>query len=327
MGQELARLGLPEHQHEASTKRPLDADAEVVETTWDLLVSAARAVRGAPDMLGRPTAVEDPAAELRRLVGPTAARALRWCPDVGWQRSDDHLAPTQELVDLYLPVCSAGPERVLTLGHLGQSLDGFIATESGDSCFVTGPENIRHMHRLRALCDAVLVGPGTVAADDPQLTTRLVRGANPTRVIVDPARRLTQDYQVFRDRVAPTLLVCGDDHEFEGTPPPGVTELVPVACTDGDLDFEELLTALHRRGLSAVFVEGGGVTVSKFLAAGLLDRLHLAVAPLLIGTGRPAIRLPAPTRLRECLRPHHRVFRMGQDVLFDCDLRASTPTD
>jgi riboflavin biosynthesis pyrimidine reductase len=73
-----------------------------------------------------------------------------------------------------------------------------------------------------------------------------------------------------------------------------------------------------------VFIEGGGVTVSAFLEANLLDRLQIAVAPVLIGDGRPAIRLPAHTHLRDCRRPAYRVFRMGGDVLFDCEL-GTTP--
>ena len=76
-------------------------------------------------------------------------------------------------------------------------------------------------------------------------------------------------------------------------------------------------------GFSRIFVEGGGVTVSSFLSAGLLDRLHIAVAPLLIGAGRPAIRLPPRVRLQDCLRLQHRVYRAGMDILFDCDLRAA----
>ena len=87
------------------------------------------------------------------------------------------------LFDLYLPMCGSAP---LTIGHLGQSIDGYVATRSGDSSYVNGPENILHLHRLRALCDAVVVGAGTIAADDPRLTTRLVTGANPVRVILDP---------------------------------------------------------------------------------------------------------------------------------------------
>ena len=103
----------------------------------------------------------------------------------------------------------ATPAQPLTVGHLGQSLDGFIATHSGDSQFVTGEENLRHMHRMRALSDAVLVGAGTVAADDPQLTTRQVTGPSPLRVVIDPMRRLPDTYRVFHDDAAPTLYVCG----------------------------------------------------------------------------------------------------------------------
>ena len=101
----------------------------------------------------------------------------RCCP------ADD---PRHALIDLYLPICSATGARPITVGHLGQSLDGFIATHAGESQFVTGEENILHLHRMRALCDAVVVGAGTVAADDPQLTTRHVSGPSPLRVVLDP---------------------------------------------------------------------------------------------------------------------------------------------
>ena len=89
----------------------------------------------------------------------------------------------------------------------------------------------------------------------------------------------------------------------------------------------ELLDALRHRGGRRIFVEGGGVTVSAFLEANLLDRLHVAIAPLIIGDGRPAIRLPARATLSDCHRPRYRVFRMGGDVLFDCDLRTDTDPD
>src|SRR5690606_11752809 len=95
---------------------------------------------------------------------------------------------------------------------------------------------------------------------------------------------------------------------------------------DDGTGVAELWQALRERGCCRLFVEGGGVTVSAFLESGLLDRLHVAIAPLIIGDGRPAIRLPPQPALRDCLRPAHRVFRMGGDVLFDFDLRAPEPT-
>jgi riboflavin-specific deaminase-like protein len=223
------------------------------------------------------------------------------------------------LLDLYAPLLEAPRDGLLLVGHLGQSLDGFIATEGGDSRFITGHDNILHLHRMRALCDAVIVGAGTVAADDPRLTTREVAGPNPLRVVLDPRRRLGPRHQVFTDRAAPTLLVHGTG--VAAAAPPGVEALaLPVGAADGGLDLQALVEALRARGCRRGFVEGGARTVAGFLQAGLLARLQVAVAPLLIGSGRPSIRLPAAASLAECLRTGHRVFRMGTDVLFDLDL-------
>jgi len=232
--------------------------------------------------------------------------------------------PRTAVLDLYLPICSATAEHPITVGHLGQSLDGFIATHAGESRYVTGQENIIHLHRLRALCHAVVVGARTVEADDPQLTTRLVDGPNPLRVIIDPARRLDSRYRVFADQEADTLYVCARSLLKPGEQRFGCATIVGIddhADGPGSANVAALVGMLRARGCSRIFVEGGGVTVSMFLEANLLDRLHMTVAPLIIGDGRPAIRLPARALLDDCHRPSYRVFRMGGDVLFDCDLR------
>jgi riboflavin-specific deaminase-like protein len=271
----------------------------------------------APDGDGRlrPTDPDDPEA------------AVAWQPGIGWipvVLPDD---PRHALLDLYLPICSATRARPITVGHLGQSLDGFIATHSGDSQHVTGEENILHLHRMRALCDAIVVGAGTVAADDPQLTTRHVRGPNPLRVVVDPGRRLRGPYRVFEDDSAETLYVCARSLVRPGETHVARATIVGLESSHDALDAREVLRQLRERGCARVFVEGGGVTVSTFLEANLLDRVQVAIAPLIIGDGRPAIRLPARTALRECHRPRYRVFRMGTDVLFDCELTGSAPAD
>jgi riboflavin biosynthesis pyrimidine reductase len=94
---------------------------------------------------------------------------------------------------------------------------------------------------------------------------------------------------------------------------------------DDGLDLGALLSGLAERGLRRIFIEGGGATVSRFLQAGLLSRLQIAVAPLVIGSGRPGVRLPPTERLADALRPAARIFRMGEDVLYDFDLRAGAP--
>jgi len=221
-----------------------------------------------------------------------------------------------ELFDLYAPMALARRDRPLTVAHLGQSLDGRIATLEGKSCYINGPENLAHLHRMRALCDAIVVGANTVECDDPQLTTRRVPGPNPVRVILDPRRRLAADRGVFRHRAAPTVLIC--DERLADIAGPGHAEIVGVPCRGRHLDLGVVLERLHAQGLFGVFVEGGGLTVSAFLERGLLDRLQIAVAPLIIGSGRPGISLPPISDLSRGLRPHHRRYAMGADVLFDC---------
>jgi diaminohydroxyphosphoribosylaminopyrimidine deaminase/5-amino-6-(5-phosphoribosylamino)uracil reductase len=256
-----------------------------------------------------------------------SAAVISWNPGAGWRSLLPPDDPRHGLLDLYLPVCSATAIHPMTVGHLGLSLDGFIATHTGDSQFVTGHENILHLHRMRALSDAVVVGSGTVAADDPQLTTRHVAGPNPLRVVLDPTRRLTPDYRIFSDAPAPTWYCCDRALISEGETHLGSALIVGMECTDAVPAVTELLRLLRERGCARVFVEGGGVTVSAFLEANLLDRLQMAIAPLIIGDGRPAIRVPAQANLSDCLRPRYRVFRMGGDVLFDCELTAGPRRD
>ncbi len=226
------------------------------------------------------------------------------------------------LLALYQPLLS-GPWCV---AQLGQSLDGCVATHSGDSYFVTGAESLLHLHRLRALSDAVLVGAGTVAADNPQLTTRRVSGPHPTRVVLDPGARLDGRARVFNDAQAPTLWLCDARHADAARA--GAAEVVGVEGlldASGTCHPERVVAALAARGLQRLFVEGGGVTVSRFLNAGCLDRLHLVVAPVFIGAGRRGLQLPAWATMADCPRPPARRVALGDDLLWDLDLRAAQP--
>jgi riboflavin-specific deaminase-like protein len=239
-------------------------------------------------------------------------------PDT-WRRLLCRAPAEASLSPLYGPLLETS--RPFVLGRLAQSLDGRIATPSGASRWISGPDDIVHTHRLRALFDAVLVGARTVRADDPRLTTRAVEGPSPVRVVLDPERRLDARYQVFQEGPE-TLLVCA-----EGVPGPdrlGQAEVLPVARDGTGLCVVALLAALAARGLHRVFVEGGGVTVSRFLTAGVLDRLHVTVAPLLLGDGVPSFVLP-PAALADARRFQWTVHRLGVDLLLDIPLRDSAP--
>jgi riboflavin-specific deaminase-like protein len=294
--------------------------ASVAESTWRLTLAASTLAPRLDDADTDRAFGATVEGDLAPVTADDPGIVLQWRRQQGWHLQLPADDPRRDPLNLYLPVCSATPARPITIAHLGQSVDGFIATHAGDSRFVTGHANIVHLHGLRALCDAVVVGAGTVAADDPQLTTRHVPGPHPLRVVFDPTRRLTASYRVFTDETAPTLYVC--DHSQLR---PGESRLGHAAMAGIDSEGEDgavgaLLRLLRSQGCARVFIEGGGVTVSAFLQANLLDRLHLAIAPVLIGDGRPAIRLTARRRLRDCARPRYHVYRMGGDILYDYDL-------
>ena len=294
------------------TEHPLDP-----EQVWLLLLALHRTVRTLSMVPGRFGLGLD-AGQPAILSADDPAAWVIVHADGSWIARMPMSETGAELLDLYLPVALAGRSRPLTVAHLGQSLDGRIATANGASCHINGPENLTHLHRMRALCDAIVVGAGTVECDDPQLTTRRVPGPHPVRVVLDPRRRLAAGHGLFQDRAAPTLLVC--DETLTDRPGPSHVEIIGVPRIGQGLHLSEIVRYLHACGLYGIFIEGGGLTVSAFLQAGLLDRLQIAVAPLIIGSGRPGITLPAIEDLSQGLRPRHRRYAMGEDVLFDCRL-------
>jgi riboflavin-specific deaminase-like protein len=235
--------------------------------------------------------------------------------------------PPGRLGALFGPVLAppAAPDGCLLVGRLAQTLDGRIATVTGSSQWIGGPGDILHTHRLRALCHAVIVGAGTIRSDDPRLTTRAAPGPDPVRVVLDTDRRLGPDHRVFRDPGPPTLLLCAAD--APGPPTHGRAAVLRVkrAADGAGLDIAAAIAALAARGLRRLFVEGGGVTVSRFLAAGALDRLHVTVAPVLLGSGIPAFSLPPCERIADGLRFDWTAWPIPPDMLFDIALHRARP--
>ncbi len=230
-----------------------------------------------------------------------------------WQSVLARAPGAAQALPLYAPLL-AGP---LVLGRIAQTLDGKIATASGASFWISGPDDILHTHRLRALFDAVLVGAGTIRADDPLLTTRLCDGPSPTRVVLDTELSLPAHHRVFCGG-PPTLIVCAADRASSRD-----RDVIGAPRAGRGLDLTAVIAELRRRGLSRLFIEGGGVTVSRFLAAGLLDRLHVTIAPLLLGDGIPAFTLPGVARPEDGLRLDWTLHQLGRDILLDIPLRAA----
>jgi riboflavin-specific deaminase-like protein len=211
------------------------------------------------------------------------------------------------------------PGRIFAIGQLGQSLDGRIATPSGESRWINKDPALDHLHRLRAQVDAVLVGIGTVLADNPRLDVRRCEGRNPARIVIDPNGRLPLDALVLREDGARRIVIRKVG--MGQTLPAGVEEMILPAEAGGFMP-RDILTVLAERGLCHILVEGGARTLSQFIAAGALDRLHLLVAPVIIGAGQTGLDLPPPASLAQAHRPLTRIVPLGGgEVLFDCDMR------
>ena len=234
-----------------------------------------------------------------------------------WRCEHALSAETIDLLNLFLPLVAR--METLAIAQLGQSLDGRIATESGASHYINGLQARTHLHRLRALVDAVVVGVGTVNDDDPLLTVRHVKGRNPVRVVLDPRARMSAERQLASDGAALTIQLVGPGCATKA--PPGVRRISLPTTAEGGFDVLAVLDWLHAQGLRRVLIEGGGVTISRFMQAGALDRMHFLIAPLLIGSGRAGLQLPPVLSVHEARRPRCRVFACGEDTIFDLDLR------
>jgi diaminohydroxyphosphoribosylaminopyrimidine deaminase / 5-amino-6-(5-phosphoribosylamino)uracil reductase len=233
-------------------------------------------------------------------------------------RKSDGLLP-QPWEDRFGPLRRGAVDDLVVIGQSGQSIDARIATPSGHSHYINGTAGLAHLHRLRALVDAVIVGVGTAIADDPQLTVRRVSGPSPARVILDPNGRLPPTARVLAGDGVARLVVTR-----QGVQPrlPAGVEIVPLPADQGRIAPAAILTALAGRGLRRILVEGGAETVSRFLAAHCLDRLHVVVAPIIIGSGPSSLTLPPVVRVDEAIRAPIRAHLLGEEVLFDCDLSA-----
>ena len=237
----------------------------------------------------------------------------------GWRVEPEPPAEVLQLLALYLSLALVPHRHSFVLAHLAQSLDGRIATSGGESQWLTGEADIRHTHRLRALADAVIIGAGTVRQDNPRLTVRHCSGDQPVRVVLDANLALPEDRDLFRDGAAQTLVLAAADR-VGGATRLGNAEIVALPREGERLAPAAIRAALARRGLYWLFVEGGGVTVSRFLAGRALDRLQIALAPVILGSGRPSFQLPEIPALSGALRPRVRHVPLGDDILVDCVL-------
>lgn len=243
-----------------------------------------------------------------------------------------HVQPTgADLVELpAAPVdvgCLLGPlrphaERPNVVVKYAQTVDGRIATYTGDAKWISGEPERQVAHAMRAGCDAVLVGAGTVLQDDPQLTVRMVPGASPLRVVLDSTLRTPLTAKVLSDDAA-TLVLCRPDADPTRRAALAATGAAvhDVPCGPDGLHVDAVLRLLRSLGVASVLVEGGGRVITSMLRAAAVDRLVVSVSPTIIGTGVEAVGPLGIGRVAEGIRLDNRcVYLAGDDVLLGFDV-------
>ena len=209
--------------------------------------------------------------------------------------------------------------RPLVTVHYAQTIDGRIASRTGDSRWVSGEGSLRLAHELRAAHDAVLVGIGTVLADDPKLTVRLVAGDSPVRIVVDSRLRIPPDANVLKPGaltiVATTSLAT--EARAAAIRARGAEVLCVKADADGHVDMRELFARLRRDGIRSLLIEGGRGIITTALREHLVDRLTVCIAPKVIGEGIAAVGDLGIDRLRDAMTFERAGFTAyGGDVIF-----------
>jgi GTP cyclohydrolase II len=235
-----------------------------------------------------------------------------------------------EAVDVapLLGPAGAPPGRPFVILKYAQTLDGRIATRSGDSKWISGEHERRISHALRAACDGVLVGVGTVIADDPQLTVRLVPGSSPLRIVLDSGLRLPLEGKIL-DEKAPTLVVT-----TTRAAPERRRELERrdvgvrvVGAGPAGVDLAQALAVLRDAGVRSLLVEGGAAVITSFLATGLADRVVVGIAPTIVGTGTEAVGDLHVAHISDGLRLTGRsVYTAGDDLLLAADVAGAAGT-
>jgi GTP cyclohydrolase II len=303
------------------------------DATECLRALGVRSVRLLSNNPRKAQALADGGIRVLRVVGlPTTAHArnlrylttkqdrMRHAVPMGAPLVDD-VGPPVDVGALLGDVRPSATKPYVVLKY-AQTLDGRIATSTGDSRWISGDEERRVSHALRASCDAVLVGVGTVLTDDPQLTVRMVPGASPIRVVLDSTLRLPDGARVLADDAATTVVTtdASPGERREELRSRGVSVLVVPAGPDG-VDPIAALEALRRSGIESLLVEGGARVITSLLSLGLADRLIVGIAPRVLGSGTDAVRDLGVTEVAGSVRLERRTVHVaGDDVVIAGDV-------
>ena len=215
----------------------------------------------------------------------------------------------RQSTEILLPIIRK-KDRIF-IGQIGQSLDGKIALNNGNSHYINEKESITYLHCLRSISDGVLVGVNTIIKDNPLLTTRKIRGQNPTRLIIDPSLKLTNKYRIFKDNN--TNIVFTNSNKMKNLNNTTIVKLPKKDFTLGVYNY------LKKSSLKYILIEGGPTTLSYFIELKLINNLQFIISPTVLGSGIDSVKLKPITNLNKAIRTRSNFSKLGKEIVATLD--------
>ena len=200
------------------------------------------------------------------------------------------------------------------IGQIGQSLDGKIALNNGNSHYINERESIIYLHCLRSISDGVLVGVNTIIKDDPFLTTRKIKGANPIRLIIDPSLKLTNKYNIFKDNNKNIIFTNSSKRKKLNN-----TTILKFPKKNFTLSISKYL---RKTSLKTILIEGGPTTLSHFIEHKLINYMQFIISPTIIGSGIDSLKLKPITNLKNAIRVKNTINKLGKEIIVTLDFNS-----
>ncbi len=215
---------------------------------------------------------------------------------------------------LYILVPILRKNKKLVIAQIGQSIDGRIALNNGNSHYINNPKSIIYLHCLRSISDAIVVGSNTIKKDDPLLTTRKIKGTNPKRIIIDGSLSLNNKYKIFND---------GNENIIFTKSNKNIRLNNSTIIRLKEKNFtKNLITQIKKLKYKNILVEGGSKTISELINNKYIDILQFMISPILIGSGINSLNLKEISNLNKAIRPKHNFNELDNEIIVNLFLNS-----
>ena len=218
----------------------------------------------------------------------------------------------QSILNILVPILRKN--KKLVIAQIGQSIDGRIALNNGNSHYINNPKSIIYLHCLRSISDAIIVGSNTIKKDDPLLTTRKIKGTNPKRIIIDGSLSLSNKYKIFND---------GNENIIFTKSNKNIRLNNSTIIRLKEKNFtKNLITQIKKLKYKNILVEGGSKTISELINNKYIDILQFMIAPILIGSGINSLNLKEISNLNKAIRPKHNFNELENEIIVNLFLNS-----